>query len=156
MDLWRAEDDVLELAQDIIKNHRQDLTTTEIVYIFREKAGKKAGKTIIATARKVAAKENVVHSFEGKPDVIFVIEIGADAWTELSPEQKRAVMHHELCHCGFEESESGDLVPSIIPHDIEEFSAVVETHGFYMKDVVDFATKILNMKEQKIEKKSDK
>lgn len=148
MDLWRADADVTDLAMDIIKTNRPELAVTEIVYIFREKAGKKAGKTIIATARKVATKENVVHSFEGKPDVVFVVEIGADAWQELSPEQKRAVMHHELCHCGFEESESGDMVPTIIPHDIEEFSAVVETHGFYMKDVVDFATKILNMKEQ--------
>lgn len=148
MDIWRAEPEVTELAAEVIKQYRPELADTEIVYIMREKAGKKGGKTVIATARKVATKENVVHTYEGKPDVTFVVEIGADAWKELSPEQQRAVMHHELCHCGFEDTEDGGPEPAVIPHDIEEFSAVVEAHGFYMKDVVDFATKILNMKEE--------
>jgi predicted metallopeptidase len=148
MDLWRAESDVTDLAEAVIKKYRPELADTEIVYIMREKAGKKGNKVVIATARKVATKENVVHSFEGKPDVTFVVEIGADAWKELSPQQREAVMHHELCHCGFDDKEDGGPEPAVIQHDIEEFSAVVDAHGFYMKDIADFATKILNMREE--------
>ena len=52
MDIWRAEPDVEEIAKEIINEHRTDLKETHIVYIFKEKAGKKSGKVTIATARK--------------------------------------------------------------------------------------------------------
>ena len=149
MDFWRADSDVVDMATAVIKQYRPELADTEIVYMFKEKAGKKGPKVVIATARKVSSKENVVHSFEGKADVTFVVEIGADAWQELSPDQRKAVLHHELCHCGFDDKEDGGPEPALIPHDIEEFSEVVEAHGFYMKDVIDFATKIINMKNDK-------
>jgi hypothetical protein len=145
MDIFKADNDVVEMANEVIKQYRPELLTADIVYIFKEKAKKRGGKIVIATASKVSDKQNIIHSHEGKPSYEFMIEIGADAWLSLSPDQKRAVLHHELRHCGYKEKDE-EMIPIIIPHDLEEFSDVVEAHGFYLRDVLDFANKIRNMK----------
>jgi len=145
-DIWKADSDTVDLANRVIKQYRPELSGTEICYIFKEKASKRGGKIIVATARRVSDKDNIIHSHEGKPEYEFLITIGANAWTSLTPDQKVAVMHHELRHCGYKETKDGDLKPVIIPHDLEEFIDVVETHGFYFRDILDFATKIRNMK----------
>jgi hypothetical protein len=152
MDFWVADDVTTGLATEIINQYRPELKDVTIIYYFKEKAGKKVGKLILATAKKVSPKDNVIHSFEGKPDVVFAVEIAADTWNALSDIQKRAVLHHELCHCGFESDDLGNLEPVIMPHDIEEFSTVVEEHGYYMKDIQEFAATVLEKEEKDKEK----
>lgn len=155
MEFWLAEEETVTMAEGIIKDHRPELIGVNIIYFFREKAGKKAGKVTLATAKKVAPKENVIHSFEGKPDVVFAIEIANDAWHALAEIQKKAVLHHELCHCGFETDDNGNTEAVILPHDIEEFSTVVKEHGYYLKDIQDFVAGVLE-KEAEKEKEKDK
>lgn len=148
MEIWRGEDEVKALADSIIKEHRPELAGSVIVYIFKEKAGKSNDKVTIASTRKVSAKDNVVHAYGDKPDVDFVIEIGADAWNELSEIQKTAVMHHALMHCGLKDTEDGDVATQIIPHDVEEFAKVIEAHGYYMKDIQEFVATCFEKKEK--------
>lgn len=144
MDFWKVDQDVVDMANAIIKEFRPELSDANIVYYFKEKAGKKGGKAVLASAKKISPKDQVVHD----SNVLFAIEIAADAWQELAEIQKKAVLHHELCHCGFEEDKEGSLNPSILPHDVEEFSAVVDAHGYYLKDIQDFVAKILDKDEK--------
>lgn len=146
-EIYVAGPEVTELAERVIREYRPELLTAEIRYVFKDKASKRNGKVVIATARKASSRDNVIYSTPGNQiDLEFIIQIGADAWMPLSPDQQKAVLHHELRHCGYKENKDGDLVPVIIPHDLEEFSDVIEAHGFYLRDVLDFATKIRNMK----------
>ena len=34
-----------------------------------------------------------------------------------------------MCHAWAEENEEGQMVLSVLPHDLEEFNAIVERHG---------------------------
>lgn len=142
MDFWVADESVTTVANEIIGSFRPELKDVCIVYYFKEKASKKGGKLVIASARKVAPKENVIHSFDGKPDIVFAVEIASDAWNTLKDIQKRAVIHHELAHCGFETDEIGNMTPTILPHDIEEFSEVVKEHGYYLKEIQEFVAEV--------------
>jgi len=148
MDFWVADEDITKLAEEIIGEYRKELKDVSIVYYCKEKASKKAGKLTLATAKKISPKDNVIHSFDGKPDVVFAIEIAADAWGQLNDIQKKAVLHHEICHCGFETDDNGNTTPIIMPHDIEEFSEVVKEHGYYMKDIQIFVAEILEKEEK--------
>ena len=146
MDFWRAEEDVKPIADKLITECKPELEGVVIVYLFKEKAGKKGNKLVIATARKVTSKENVVHSFKGKPSIDFVIEIGNDAWKELDTRQKEAVVLHELCHCAMHSKNENEPEPIIMQHEVEEFSVVVELYGCYTHDIQKFVDKALEAK----------
>jgi hypothetical protein len=145
MDFWIA-DDVKPIAEKLITDHRPELEGVNIVYMFKEKAGKKGDKLVIATAKKVSPKDNVAHSFKGKPNIDFIIEIGNDAWKELDSKQKEAVVFHELCHCAMQSKNEGDPEPTILQHEVEEFSSVIELFGCYTHDIQKFVDKALEAK----------
>jgi hypothetical protein len=152
MEYWRADDSVVKLTERIIADKRPQLAQSEIVIMFREKAGTKGSKVVIATARKVSEKDNVIHSWDGKPDIDFVIEIGANIWNELDDEQKEAVLFHELNHCDVQIDDETGIEKNIIRgHSIEEFTDVVDHYGFYMDDVQKFAQAIMNSKNKEKE-----
>ena len=44
----------------------------------------------------------------------------------MTPEQRRALIDHELSHCSFL-----DQVPEMRHHDIEEFKHIIERYGFW-------------------------
>jgi len=147
MDFWKADDAVKETADELIEKYRPELQGANITYIFKEKAGKKGEKLTIATAKKVSPKDNVAHSFKGKPDIDFIIEIGNDAWQELNEDQRKAVLLHELCHCAFQsKGEDGEAEPTIVPHEVEEFSYVIEHFGCYTHDIQKFVDKAIEAK----------
>lgn len=143
MNLWKAGEEVTDIARELILAHRPELADVNIMYLFREKATRRGTKFVLGTARKCSEREQLVHTPPDFPAVVFVIELAADAWANLSEGQKRAVIHHELNHCGFEKKEDGSLVPSNIPHDVEEFASVIETHGLYMRDIENFVNRAL-------------
>lgn len=59
----------------------------------------------------------------------FVITIYETYWRRMRDETKRAVIDHELKHCGASLDKWGDVKLWIVPHDVEEFSDIVERHG---------------------------
>lgn len=148
MDFWRADDEVAPIAQKLIAEHKPELQGMNIAFIFREKCGKKGEKLVIGTAKKVSSKDNVAHSFDGKPELDFIIELGHDAWQELNDDQRQAVILHELCHCGINVKDDGSDT-TIQPHEVEEFSKVIEVFGCYTHDIQKFVDKALESKDKK-------
>jgi hypothetical protein len=75
-----------------------------------------------------------------------VILLNAQAWKELEPKQRVALMDHELCHATVAEDKNGDPIKDerdrlcyrIRKHDIEEFNAVVRRHSMYLSDIAEF------------------
>ena len=60
----------------------------------------------------------------------FRIEINFTIWNTLTNDQKRAVMDHELCHCGrLEDEKTGTERYYIRKHDLEEFHDIVARYG---------------------------
>lgn len=138
---WWA-DEPKRIAEDLIpKNHDHLIEfTDQIRYVFRDKAAKSNGKQVWGKARKVSGLNAFI---AGGPGEFHLVEFAADIWDRLSPRSKRALVDHELCHLNVEEEEKdGELVTvlTIKAHDIEEFTEIVQRHGFWRPDLIDFVS----------------
>ncbi len=64
-----------------------------------------------------------------RPGPHAVIIVNQRSWRAMSPHQKKALIHHELCHC------FGN-------HDVAEFRVIAERYGAWNDTLEDFAVKI--------------
>ncbi|MCL6557401.1 MAG: hypothetical protein K6U74_01120 [Firmicutes bacterium] len=107
---------VEESAKDLIGHYHQHLASARIKYLFREGAWSKAG-----AATRVNARDKKLHGYD------FLIVINKEFYEQMAPDARRALIDHELSHCGI--SESGDW--KIWKHDVEDFAAVIARHGVW-------------------------
>lgn len=124
--------EIEKIADRLIEMFKPELEGFEIRYIFCNENPKKDGRECIGLARKVTG---LYAHLAGCDDGFFVLETGQPAYLSLTPNQKIAFIHHELCHFGI--SDLGGL--AIIPHDIEEFTVVAAIHGAYFDRLQLFA-----------------
>jgi hypothetical protein len=68
----------------------------------------------------------------------FMIILSAEFWREATPLQREALVMHEALHAGHAKDEygtprfnreSGEPVTCMVPHDLEEFAAIVRRYG---------------------------
>lgn len=130
---WRAGDEVVDLATDIIENHHPHLIGVDILYLFREKASKRKGKLTAGKASKMSAKERAIAQHEYPFKIVFAF----DLWTLQNEAWRRALIDHELCHLGGNAEDGWEIVP----HDLEEFAQIVERHGLWNQDVQRFVSR---------------
>ena len=124
---------VVKMADDCIREHRPYLVNANIGFLFRSEPSSSKGRTIIGKAQKVTARL--------KPflDLDFIIWISKPDWLRFDVEEKRALLHHELCHCEMD-PDTDEL--SLRAHDIEEFNEVIRAHGLWFKDLIETAKAI--------------
>lgn len=130
--------EVRAIAEELIAEYHPHLVGKRIAYAFSDKAGRKNGKTVLGTASIESGKS--VFFAAGAPSEyqggkFFLMTISEPNWRVLKREQRLALVDHELAHMG-KDPETGEVC--LWPHDIEEFTAVVERHGLWMRDVQDF------------------
>mgnify|MGYP000847794433 CR=1 FL=1 len=117
----QAPDDVVEMMKDLVDKHHPLLRNARIGVLFRETGVMKNGRRTLGQASKVTGKMQAL--LDEKLD--FLIWVAADWWLdEATPKQRRALLDHELMHCGM-----GDNGWTIRGHDIEEFAVIVERYG---------------------------
>jgi hypothetical protein len=77
----------------------------------------------------------------------FLIILSADFWAEASDRDREALVVHEALHCGHAKdaygslrfnSSTGSPIIGIMPHDVEEFEAVVRRYGAWTPDLKTF------------------
>lgn len=125
---WVAEE-AGEIAKSVIREHHNErLGQAPITYIFAKKM-KYAG-----TAAAKGAKDRMVAEALGV-ECDFVITLNWSTWVVLSDEQKEALVDHELTHCVYKDSRSGDIAPAVRQHDLEEFREIVDRHGLWSPGV---------------------
>jgi hypothetical protein len=130
---------VAQIAERLIALHHPDLLKHEvrIEYVFRSDTVKSKGREQWGQCRK----ESSLAAFYGKQaenEVLkpfFAIVISQPKWCSLEPEQRAALVDHELSHCGCRLDGDGNVQLYIVPHDLEEFRGVVERHGMWRRDV---------------------
>ncbi len=128
-----APPEVEEIARDLIRRYHQHLLNAKIVYVFRGGEWKKGGKTILGQVEKAGGKmafwvRQALHI--DRPDV-YPMYISKRGWATLSHDQRLALIDHELCH--WHCTDTGKIVT--IGHDVEEFRAVLERHGFWENEL---------------------
>ena len=159
---WPAPD-VAAVARRIIPQYHAHLNDPEvrIRYVFRDGIVRKNGALVLATARVVrglnchladSSEEDEEYVDEADPVSapmhasagFFVITVGHLTWAAMQPEQRVALVDHELCHCISCRDDDENLQLTIRAHDIEEFGCIVERHGFWKSDVIRLAEAIEN------------
>jgi hypothetical protein len=143
--LYSKAAEVEDIVRRLIGDHYQELAfnhEVQIICRFETPTREKNGKAILGECRKVSGLNSYLYRTgiddtpEAKP--FFLILISEDAWRVLNPDQREALVDHELAHVGADIDDKGNTVFSIKPHDIEEFRDVVARHGMYLADIERF------------------
>lgn len=143
-------EEINELIAELMPKYHNHLIQKDIRTLFVNKALKKKGKTVIATAEKVSKK---VAAISNGAD--FLIVVSYSLFQELSDKLKRYVVDHELCHCFCETDEqTGDEKNVLLPHDFEDFNILLEKYGLVrgeLQIIADIIRKLDAKEENKIE-----
>lgn len=119
-------------ATPIIAEHHPHLVDEYVVFMWQETATRTRGQVTLGTASVARGKNGVLYfmNLENCVDEeqVFVITIAQDTWIDLSPKERKRLVDHELCHCAIRYSKTGDAEYYIRPHDIEEFTEIIDRH----------------------------
>lgn len=131
-DWSRPSQELISTAQEIIDKYHPNLAGCRIGFLFRMEAPRSKGKQVWGAAIKVIDRIKAVVSLD------FIIWIAYDIWNSLPSKQRSALIDHQLCHCDYNEI---DRKASTRHHDIEEFTAVIERHGYWNLSLFEMARK---------------
>lgn len=118
--------------------HRH-LVGADVGYVFRENM-QSHDRTTLAKASKAGAKLGFFAGLD------LCIDVNHTAWLALSNEQRVALIDHELCHFGIEETDKGTRFV-LLSHDVEEFGAIVTRWGLWKPDLRAFGRVITEQAE---------
>ena len=132
------------IGSGMIPQIHQHLERLKIAYLFKQRTDHEAnppkakqlryGEKIILTKTRLVSK---IYEALLEQGYKFIIEFDRDYWELLSLDQQRALVDHELSHCG--NDVDGCYIKN---HDIEEFRSVVERHGLWKSDIEAFAASL--------------
>lgn len=113
------------IGKVLIGELHSHLANAKIRWIFRQNMGR-GEVTKLATMRKMGAKMRFLSEID------FVCDVNWSAYRLLSPEQKIALVDHELMHAGRDMERQAFVM---VPHDVEEFEAIIYRHGLWKADL---------------------
>ena len=128
---WPA-DDAKVIGQELIPQYHSHLAEATIIYVFVEKM-KDKGKVALAKLKPASAMEDYLGTVD------FVMEINDETWKNLTPDQRTALVDHELCHGVSDVNDEGGITYGTKGHDVEEFFAIIERRGLWAPDLETFA-----------------
>lgn len=127
--------DVEYIAVTIINENHGHLAEAKIKYLFREGPWSSKDRTTWGQAVKVSSRDKHLTGYD------FLIIINYKVWCAIDLQQKRALVDHELCHCGrhADDDKEGNPRWYIVGHDLEDFVSVVRRHGYWAESVARMA-----------------
>lgn len=126
---------VAKLASELIPHFHPEIATATIRYIFKEKAGMKAGRPVRGVVRKVSGIMHFITELD------FVVEVALDQWNPLSEDQRKALVDHLLERMTGEEDPDDAGAPmkwSVRDPDVQEFASILRRHGAWNDDLQTF------------------
>lgn len=128
--VYQASEEVMTVAAELIATVHEHLVQANICYLFRTDEWTKKGRYIYGKAYKVPEQWRYLSGY----DLLMVIN--RSVWTTLTPEQRTALVDHELCHFERIDDAAGNVKSwTLVDHDVEEFIGVVRRHGLWKVDV---------------------
>jgi hypothetical protein len=124
---FTAAEQPAEIGAVLVATLHRHLSDASIGYVFREDMSSH-DKTTLAKASKAGSKLGFYTGLD------LCIDVNHTAWLNLSPEQRVALIDHELCHFGMEETDKGTQYV-LLSHDVEEFGAIVSRWGLWKPDL---------------------
>lgn len=107
-------------------------SNVRIVFLSSDQEKKKNGKVVLGQCEKIPAKYQWCCPYD------FAIVIFEPNVEELTHEQIRILLKHELLHVGIDlpEDDEHEETYSIRPHDVEDFRVIIDEFGLEWADVV--------------------
>jgi hypothetical protein len=136
---------IYRLLRELVHAHHAHLADARIAIAWCTSWRPDAdGRVVLGKCKKASDLDRELANYD------FIILLKKSFWQDLqvTAEQRRALLDHELCHAGVKEDERtgepvhderGRKVYRLIKHDIEEFASVVERNGVYKRDLEQFA-----------------
>jgi predicted metallopeptidase len=151
---YKHSDEIEAIAKKLVPEHHPHLQHAAIAYLMRTLDPDKKLKLPV----KRAGKKSKVAKAIGVPELWhaicgfdFVMSVDELFWAFMSADCKEAVVDHELCH--FAHDEDGWYIRD---HDIQEFTAILKRHGFYMPELKEFCAAAPVQKDLPYEPKKEK
>ena len=157
--LIEREDDagakIYGLMDELVVQYHEDLAQANIALAWNLSWKPDLdGRATLGKCRKVGSLDRELMEYD------FVIILLREFWdsSDVTDEQRRALLDHELCHGAVVKDKNGDPVEDergrklyrTRKHDIEEFSQVVERHGTYKHELEKFAQAIQKSRQGKL------
>lgn len=120
-----ADEELLELAREVIEQSHPHLRAARFGFAFRNEAGTRHGFQVLASVSVVSPLQKVHLNFD------YLIWVAFPDWTIMSAEKRVALLDHEFCHC--RPKDNGEW--GICDHDVQEFLAVIKRHGLWRYDL---------------------
>jgi len=91
-----ADQEVVEMAGQILEKDHSHLLDANISYLFRDRPWKKGdGRTVLGRA----SKRNEIDRVLSQKREDFIVIIAKPRWDSMTEEERRCLLDHELCHC---------------------------------------------------------
>jgi hypothetical protein len=106
VDLWLAGPETRKLMEKAIAEWHPHLASIDsmIAIIMRDPAAKSGGVVNLGASKKASPMIRTL----SPEKYIFILEIAAAEWNDLSDSQRIALMDHLLCQCGINEGDEED------------------------------------------------
>lgn len=128
-------EEVGKIAEPLIANFHPELGSARFRFLFRDKATKKGGKTVMGTVKKMS--DLMIYLIE----VDFLMEIPLDVWNPLDDTKRTALIDHLLERCtGEEDEKTGTMKWSVRVPDVHEFNSILQRYGAWTEELSQFAT----------------
>ena len=149
---WWPAEEVEDVAKVLINQYHQHIEDYDlkVLYLYAADPPKVDGRDCWGTAKKISGQNAYLFTLaQAKilkergfplPDFLktpmeakgfFVITIWHKIWITLTPEQRMALVDHELCHCQFREDKEGNISPAMRGHDFEDFNEILQRWGYW-------------------------
>jgi hypothetical protein len=136
---FRTDEPLTALGRELTSLYHSHLTNygVRVDFLMRSDTPKVGGKEKWGEAVKVTGRNAFLATDMDLQEcaAFFCVVISEPIWDDLSGYQRRALVDHELAHCWCEENDDGEVKLSILPHDLEEFRAIVDRYGLWREDV---------------------
>lgn len=127
-----ADKEVYELVWDMIKKTHPRLADATVRVLFKEKLGTSHGMAQIGKPEVADAKMVFLASVD------LIVWLDSGFWAMATPEQRLALVDHELTHFVMKTDSDGNEGYQLRHHDVEEFAEVIERRGMWQEELVRF------------------
>lgn len=123
--------EIFRLLYDLVAKAHPEIAEASIGLAWINNVKPKPdGHTLWGRAKRVGSLERQFHEHD------FIILLNRVVWIALPPDARRALLDHELYHCGSKISEkTGETTWISKRHDVEEFVPIVRRYGLWREDV---------------------
>lgn len=127
MDSRTINEHYAEIGRELIETEPalEDIRNSEatIIYLSSEHEKTSDGKAVLGQCEKIQEK------YKWSIPCDFTITLFEPNIEDLTPEQIRIVILHELLHVGIRLDKDGNEDYYVVPHDVEDFRLLIERYG---------------------------